>query len=258
MLRSTCTRACLICGATSSCDHADRHAVTKQHTTQSSMARGDRRTQQTTSIAENANVPAEGRADQAERLPRRRTQASKARVAQWLVRGWYLGQVTRPLVPFLPCCERAFNLEVSWPSHDMFDAMLRCMHAACRDFRLHQQQQAPKPQLQTHRQYTAPLHQVRGATAGNDNGSLQDDRTLSLISRSQWHSQQQHCIHASRCSSSVQVVLWQTLQRPIDVPAHVKHRKHAVSGRVTRCQASACALLSHPLTWMCRVPDAAS
>ncbi|WIA19482.1 hypothetical protein OEZ85_004094 [Tetradesmus obliquus] len=48
------------------------------------MARGDRRSQQTTSTAENANVPAEGRADQAERLPRRRTSASKARVAQWL------------------------------------------------------------------------------------------------------------------------------------------------------------------------------
>ncbi|WIA39755.1 hypothetical protein OEZ86_005813 [Tetradesmus obliquus] len=48
------------------------------------MDRGDRRSHQTSSTAENANVPAEGRADQAERLPRRRTSASKARVAQWL------------------------------------------------------------------------------------------------------------------------------------------------------------------------------
>jgi hypothetical protein len=60
------------------------------------MARdGDERDQRTRDTAENANVLAEGRADQAERVPRRRTQASKARVAQWLVRGWYLGQVTR-------------------------------------------------------------------------------------------------------------------------------------------------------------------
>jgi hypothetical protein len=74
------------------------------------MARGDQRDQQTRDNAENADVLAEGRADQAERVPSRRTQASKARVAQWLVRRWYLGQVTRQLVPSRQCPWRSYTL----------------------------------------------------------------------------------------------------------------------------------------------------
>jgi hypothetical protein len=97
------------------------------------MARGDQRDQQTRATAENADVLAEERSDQAERVPRRRTQASKARVAQWLVRGWYLVQVTRQLVPSRQCRWCSYALEHLHRTHRRSLPCYALCMPACRD-----------------------------------------------------------------------------------------------------------------------------